>query len=155
MRLEECVEIDAPRTVVWDAIADADRHPLFMAGLTKWDVKNGPSMKRGVRVEMRMAVGSAQVGSLIEVTEFDAPADMAWTSVTGIDQRGRWRLRELGPDRTKVTLRLAYQAPGGLVGWLTDRIAARGVQGNLRRSLQALKEQVEADVERAPGRRAG
>jgi uncharacterized membrane protein len=155
MRLEECVEIAAPRTTVWDVIAEAERHPEFMAGLTRWDVKNGPSMKLGSRIEMRMAVGSAQVGSLIEVVEFDGPADMAWTSVTGIDQRGRWRLRELGADRTKVTLRLAYQAPGGLVGWVTDRVAARGVQGNLRRSLQALKEQVEADVERAPSRRAG
>src|SRR5439155_205004 len=84
--------------------------------LTRWDVKNGPAMRNGSRIDMRMAVGSAQVGSLIEVVEFDAPADMAWTSVTGIDQRGRWRLRELGPDRTKITLRLAYQAPGGLVG---------------------------------------
>ena len=155
MRLEECVEIDAPRAVVWDTISDAEQHPLFMAGLTRWDVKNGPAMRNGSRIDMRMAVGSAQVGSLIEVVEFDAPADMAWTSVTGIDQRGRWRLRELGPDRTKVTLRLAYQAPGGLVGWLTDRVAARGVRANLRRSLHALKDQVEADVERAPGRRAG
>src|SRR5205807_1359248 len=102
MRLEECVEIAAPRTVIWDVIADAERHPLFMAGLTRWDVKSGPAMTLGSRIDMRMAVGSAQVGSLIEVVEFDAPADMAWTSVTGIDQRGRWRLRELGPDRTKV-----------------------------------------------------
>jgi len=155
MRLEECVEIAAPRTVIWDVIADAERHPLFMAGLTRWDVKSGPAMTLGSRIDMRMAVGSAQVGSLIEVVEFDAPADMAWTSVTGIDQRGRWRLRELGPDRTKVTLRLAYQAPGGLVGWLTDHIAARGVRANLRRSLDALKDQVEAGVEHAPGRRAG
>ena len=155
MRLEERVEIDAPRTAVWDTLADTERHPLFMAGLTRWDVKNGPSMKLGARIEMRMAVGSAQVGSLIEVVEFDAPADMAWTSVTGIDQRGRWRLREVGPDRTKVTLRLAYQAPGGLVGWLTDRVAARGVRANLRRSLDALKGQVEAGAERARGRRAG
>ena len=155
MRLEECVEIRAPRSVVWDVIADAENHPLFMAGLTRWDVKNGPEMRKGSRIDMRMAVGSAQVGSLIEVVEFDPPADMAWTSVTGIDQRGRWRLRERGDRRTKVTLRLAYQAPGGLAGWLTDRIAAGGVRANLRRSLEALKDQVEGDVERARGRRAG
>ena len=155
MRLEECVEIKAPRTVVWTVIADAECHPLFMAGLTRWDVKNGPKLKKGSRIDMRMAVGSAQVGSLIEVVEFDAPADMAWTSVTGIDQRGRWRLRERGENCTKVTLRLAYQAPGGLAGWLTDRVARRGVQANLHRSLAALKEQVEAGVELARGRRAG
>jgi uncharacterized membrane protein len=155
MRLEDHVEIRAPRDEIWEVIADADRHPLFMAGLTRWDVKNGPDMKCGTRINMRMKVGSAQVGSCIEVTEFDPPADMAWNSVTGIDQRGRWRLREVGSGRTKVTLRLAYQAPGGLVGWLVDQIGARDVRRNLRRSLEALKEQVEAGVEHAPTQKAG
>ena len=43
---------------------------------------------------MRMRVGSADIGGLIEVVECDPAADLAWTSITGIDQRGRWRLRE-------------------------------------------------------------
>lgn len=140
---------------MWDVIADADRHPTFMAGLTRWDVQNGPAMECGTRINMRMKVGSAQVGSLIEITEFDTPADMAWNSVTGIDQRGRWRLREVAPDRTKVTLRLAYQAPGGLLGWIVDQVGARDVRRNLQRSLDALKQEVEADVGHARGRRAG
>lgn len=155
MRLQECVEIQAPRQEVWDYISDAENHPLFMAGLTRWDVKKGHKLKKGSRIDMRMAVGSAQVGSLIEVVECDAPGDMAWTSVTGIDQRGRWRLRECGRDRTRVTLRLAYQTPGGLLGWLVDRVAVRDVRGNVRRSLDALKDQVEAGVEHGRARRAG
>ncbi|MBV9410569.1 MAG: hypothetical protein JO148_03155, partial [Acidimicrobiia bacterium] len=77
-----------------------------------------------------------------------------WTSVTGIDQRGRWRLRECGSDRTKVTLRLAYQAPGGLLGWIVDRIGVRDVRRNVRRSLDTLKDQIEADVEHGQDRRA-
>jgi uncharacterized membrane protein len=155
MRLQDCVEIAAPRQQVWDFLADAENHRLFMAGLTRWDIKKGSRLKKGSRIDMRMAVGSAQVGSLIEVVECDAPADMAWTSVTGIDQRGRWRLRECGPGRTKVELRLAYQAPGGLLGWVVDQIAARDVRRNLRRSLDTLKEQVEADAEPARRRKAG
>jgi uncharacterized membrane protein len=155
MRLEECVEVRASRAQVWEVIADAERHPMFMAGLTRWDVQNGTHMKVGTRINMRMKVGSAQVGSLIEVTEFDAPADLAWNSVTGIDQRGRWRLREIGHGRTKVTLRLAYQAPGGLLGWIVDQIGARDVRRNLRRSLDTLKDQVEAAGVRARVPRAG
>jgi len=155
MRLQECVEIAAPRQEVWDFLADAENHRLFMAGLTRWDVKKGSRLKKGSRIDMRMAVGSAQLGSLIEIVECDAPADMAWTSVTGIDQRGRWRLRERGPSCTKVELRLSYQAPGGLLGWLTDRIARRSVEANLRRSVEALKEQVEADAGPARRRKAG
>src|SRR5438874_10291388 len=120
MRLEDCIEISTPRQAVWDTIADADLYPTFMAGVTRWDVKPPASMGLGARIDFRMAVGSAQVGSLIEVVEFDEPADLAWTSVTGIAQRGRWRLRELAPDCTKVTLRLAYQSPGGPLGWIAD-----------------------------------
>jgi uncharacterized membrane protein len=155
VRLEHCIEVNAPRQAVWDLLAEADSHPVFMAGLTRWDVQNGPAMACGTRINMRMKVGSAQVGSLIEITEFDPPADMAWNSVTGIDQRGRWRLREVGPERTKVTLRLAYQAPGGLLGWIVDQVGARDVRRNLRLSLAALKEQVEAGVGHARARRAG
>ena len=48
----------------------------------------------GSRYRMRMHVGSADVGGLVEVVELDENRDLAWTSVTGIDQRGRWRLRD-------------------------------------------------------------
>ena len=154
MRVDQCIEIAAPRDAVWELLTDADQYPTFMAGVTRWDVKGDPAMRKGTRVDMRMQVGSAQVGSLIEVVECDAPSEMAWTSVTGIEQRGRWRLRELGPDRTKVTLRLAYQAPGGLVGWLVDHIAVRGIRANVRKSVRALKDRVETAREHAADQQA-
>jgi uncharacterized membrane protein len=69
---------------------------------------------------------------------------MAWTSVTGIDQRGRWRLRARPEGRTHVELRLSYGVAGsGLFGWLAERVAAPTVQDNLRHSLHQLKRQVE------------
>ena len=39
---------------------------------------------------------------------------------TGIDHRGRWRLREEPDGRTRVELRLSYQAPGGVLGLVSD-----------------------------------
>ena len=94
---------------------------------------------------MLMRVGSAEVGGLIEVVEFDEECDLAWTSVTGIDQRGRWRVRETGtPNRTRVELRLSYGVAGsGLMGWAAERVAAPTVGRHLRRSLHQLKRQVE------------
>ena len=59
-----------------------------------------------------MHVGSADVGGLIEIVEFDDGRDLAWTSVTGIDQRGRWRMRETPDGRTRVTLRPELRRPG-------------------------------------------
>ena len=69
---------------------------------------------------------------------------MAWNSVTGLDQRGRWRLRERAAGRTRVEFRLHYGVAGsGLLGWVAEQISAPTVRGNLRRSLQQLKRQVE------------
>ena len=82
-----------------------------------------------------MRVGSAEVGGLIEVVEYDALRDIAWTSITGIDQRGRWRVRDVGDGRTRVTLRLSYGSPGGVVGAVTDRLSAPQVRGHLRQGL--------------------
>jgi uncharacterized membrane protein len=64
--------------------------------------------------------------------------------VTGIDQRGRWRLRRREGDRTHVELRLAYGVAGsGILGWIAEQVGAPTVRGHLRRSLQQLKRQVE------------
>jgi len=98
----------------------------------------------GSRYSMLMHVGSADVGGLIEVVECDPPDEMAWTSITGIDQRGRWRLRDCNePGHTKVTLRLSYGSPGGLSGVLVDRLSAPEVSRNLRRGLRRLKAEIE------------
>jgi uncharacterized membrane protein len=105
----------------------------------------------GARYQMNMRVGSAEVGGLVEVVEFDEPGDMAWTSVMGVDQRGRWRLREHGPNRTSVMFRLSYHAPGGLLGWLSDQLSAPVVRGNISNTLDNLKRHIES--ERAEGAR--
>jgi uncharacterized membrane protein len=93
---------------------------------------------------MLMRVGSAEVGGLVEVTEWEELRDMAWNSITGIDQRGRWRVRARKAGRTHVEFRLSYGVAGaGLAGWVAERLGAPQVHRHLRRSLAQLKRQVE------------
>jgi uncharacterized membrane protein len=148
MRVGASIQVSAPAEVVWDFIDDPARYLHFMSGITRWEVAGEQRTGVGARYRMLMRVGSAEVGGLVEVVEHDPPSELAWTSVTGIDQRGRWRLRERDadslPPRTDVELRLSYGVAGaGLGGWLAERIAAPMVRANLRRSLQQLKRQVE------------
>src|SRR3954447_22631152 len=110
MRVEEQIDIDAPPDVVWDLISDPETYTRTLAGITRFDVEGDRQRGCGARYSMRMQVGSAQVGGLVEVVEFDAPRDMAWTSVMGLDHRVRWRLREKDDGTTKVTFRLSYQS---------------------------------------------
>jgi uncharacterized membrane protein len=150
MRVEETTVVNAPREAVWEYMTDPAKYPLFFAGITRWDVEGRKRRGLGARYRLLMHVGSADVGGLIEIVEFDEPGDMAWTSVMGIEQRGRWRLRERGPNRTLVTFRLSYSAPGGLLGWLSDQFSAPLVRRNLKATVDALKRQVETgEAERA------
>ena len=57
--------------------------------------------------------------------------------------RGRFRRATPGRDGTRVTFRLSYQAPGGLLGLIADRIAVRQVGRELQQSLANVRAMVE------------
>jgi uncharacterized membrane protein len=144
VRVGASIDVNAPAEAVWAFVDDPSRYLHFMAGVTRWEVVGEQANGIGARYRMLMHVGSAEVGGLVEVVEYDPPLDLAWTSVTGLDQRGRWRLRERSAKRTHVELRLSYGVAGsGIGGWLAEKVSAPTVAGHLRRSLQQLKRQVE------------
>ena len=157
MRVESKLEISAPPALVWEYVSDPSRYLHFMSGITRWEVVGSKRVGLGARYRMLLRVGSAEVGGTVEVIEFDEARDMAWTSVTGLDQRGRWRLRERPGGRTKVELRLSYGVAGaGFFGWIAERVGAPTVKGHLERTVRQLKRQVEQEQtrRRAAERRA-
>jgi acyl-CoA synthetase (AMP-forming)/AMP-acid ligase II/carbon monoxide dehydrogenase subunit G len=145
MRVEQQIEIDAPPEVVWDLITDPETYMRTLSGITRFDVEGDKQSGLGARYSMRMHVGSAEVGGLVEVVEFDSPRDMAWTSVMGLDHRVRWRLREKDDGTTKVTFRLSYQSPGSILGTIADYVSSPMVGRNLRESLENLKAEIEGE----------
>jgi uncharacterized membrane protein len=156
VRVGASIDVTAPADAIWAFVDDPTRYLHFMSGITRWEVVGGRASGLGARYRMLMHVGSAEVGGLVEVVEHDPGRDMAWVSVVGIDQRGRWRLRQR-EDRTRVELRLSYGVAGsGVFGWLAEHVAAPTVRAHLRRSLQQLKRQVEHEQLRsaAAARRA-
>ncbi len=150
MRVNASIEIGAPPALVWATVSDPARALHYMSGITRWEVEGDQRDGLGARYRMLMRVGSAEIGGLVEMVEWVEERDIAWTSVTGIDQRGRWRLRDNGDDSTQVEFRLAYGVAGaGVFGWLSEQLAAPTVRGHLRRTLQQLKRQVEHEQLRA------
>lgn len=161
MRVEATIDVAAPPQLVWEFVTDPARYLHFMNAITRWEVTSEQDRGLGARYRTLMRVGSAEVGGLVEIVECDERRDLAWTSVTGIDQRGRWRLREIGPThssaRTRVELRMQYGVAGaGILGWVAEQVAAPSVRANLRRSLQELRRQAEHEQARtaAAARRA-
>ena len=144
MRLSECIVVNAPPQLVWDYVTDPDNSLRFMSGITRWEVEGDKRTGLGARYRMLMRVGSAEMGGLVEIVEFSEPRDMAWSSITGVDQRGRWRLRRAAGGRTKVEFRFAYGVAGsGITGYIAEHVAAPLVRGHLRRSLQQLRREVQ------------
>ena len=149
MRVGAAIEVSAPPSAVWEHVSDPQRYLHFMSGVTRWEVVSDDPHGLGARYRVLLRVGAAEVGGLVEVIEWSEDRDLAWTSVTGLDQRGRWRLRQRPGGRTRVELRLSYGVAGaGLFGWLSERIAAPTVRGHLERTVRQLKRQVEHEQQR-------
>ena len=149
MRVGATIDVSAPAEAIWAFVDDPSRYLHFMSGITRWEVEGEKRTGLGARYRMLLRVGSAEVGGLIEIVEAKPERDLAWNSVTGVDQRGRWRIRER-ENGSRVELRLSYGVAGsGIFGWIAEQVAAPTVRGHLRRSLQQLKRQVEHEELRA------
>lgn len=144
MRATAATTVSAPIETVWDVVSDPGRALSFMSGVTRWEIDGEERVGLGARYRMLLRVGSAEVGGLIEIVEWDPPKELAWTSITGVDQRGRWRLRSLAPGRTRAEIRLAAGVHGsGVTGWIAERIAQPIVGSHLRQTVQQLARLVE------------
>jgi len=142
MRVQSSIRIDAPRERVWELVSNPRNYERFMEGARFWHLEGEPDTGPRARYTLRMRVRSAEIGGVVEVIEWDPPHELAWTSLTGIDQRGRWILHRDGSG-TEVIFRLGYHAPGGLMALLADRIAAPFVRRNVAGSLASLKRLIE------------
>lgn len=144
MRVTSAIDIAARPEVVWGWVGDLRHWPDFVAGLTRWETEGRRRSGLGARYRALMRIGSADIGGLVEIVEFQPPTDLAWNAVTGAEQRGRWRLRAAGEGRTRIELRLTYHVTGWLpAAWLVERIAARAIRTNLDHTLRELAHQIE------------
>ena len=147
MRIEESIEVEAPTGRVWRLIED----PAALTGLDDGlSIEADPETPNGglhSRYRVLVRVGPVPVGADVEIVELTPDRELAWTSLTGVDQRFRLRLRELGPKRSRLVLRFGYSSPGPL-GILADLASYGRVRSTLRRLLVAVK----SEAERPPRR---
>jgi uncharacterized membrane protein len=148
MRIEESVEVDAPADRVWRLVED----PAALTGLDEgMSIEADPETPQGglrARYRVLWRVGPVPVGTDVEIVEVTPQRELAWTSLTGVDHRLRFRLRELDGSRTRLVLRFGYSSPGPL-GLFADLASYGRMRATLRRLLAAVK----AEAERAPRRR--
>jgi uncharacterized membrane protein len=154
MRIDESTVAAAAPETVWHYLADPENYLRFMSGITHWEVVGDRANGIGARYRILVRVGAAEVGGLVEMVEWNEPFDIAWHSVTGVDHRGRWRIRERGEGRTRIQYRFAYGVVGGgIAGLVAEVAAALTVRRQMRRTLRELKRQVEQEQRRLEAER--
>ena len=143
MRVEESIRIAAPRDQVWRYVSEPERYSEFMVG-SRWEpVEGEPTSGPRARFTISIEAGSIDLGGVVEIVEHDPPHELAWTNITGIDQRGRWILRDRGEGTSEATLRVSYQVPGGVLALIASRLGKPLIARDVRSSLAALKDAVE------------
>jgi uncharacterized membrane protein len=143
MRVQRQCVVDADRDAVWKIVSDPGCYPQFMASLERWETDTDSPAATGSRYTVHWKVGSVPIGGTLELVEFDPPRELTWVGITGVSQRGRFRLRETEDGRTKVTFRLSYESAGNLLGLIADRVAARQVGRTMSATLTNLRELVQ------------
>ena len=144
MRIEEGIEVDATPRRVWNLVKDPAALTGLDEGLAIEPDPESPKAGLHARYRMLMRVGSVPIGADVEIVEFIPDRELAWTSLTGVDHRFRFRLRELGPKHTRLVVRFGYSSAGP-VGFLADVVAYGRVRALLRQLVAAVK----AEAERA------
>jgi uncharacterized membrane protein len=142
MRVDESIEIAAARDRIWPLVSEPERYSEFMVGSTWKPVPGEPTSGPRARFWLTVQAGSTDLGGVVELVEWEPPHELAWTNVSGIDNRGRWILRERD-EMTEVTLRFSYQVPGGILALIASRLSAPIMRRDVHRSLEALKRAIE------------
>jgi len=91
-----------------------------------------------------MEVGAAEVGSLIEIVEYEPENFLSWATIRGFEQRGHWRLRDRDVG-VELTVGVSYQASGGLAALATDELSGIFVGRYLREALSTLARRLQSN----------
>jgi fatty-acyl-CoA synthase len=146
MRFTETMIVHAPLEAAWERIADPTLWPRDLCRMHCTHLAGSPEEGEGARYWLHLEVGAAEVGSLIEVVEYEPKRALSWATIRGLEQRGHWRLRDLGDGSTEITLGVSYQVAGGLAALISDEISSRYVRRYVRDSLSALVRQLDPEA---------
>ena len=133
--VEKCIEVEAPVSMVYNQWTQFEEFPRFMEGVE--EVKQLDEK----RLYWRAEVGGKILEWDAEIFEQIPDQRIAWRSKTGTLNTGMVNFESLGPNRTKVSLKINYKPEGAMekIGSALGIISQR-VEGDLER----FKEFIEA-----------
>jgi uncharacterized membrane protein len=135
-------DIQAPVERVFAYVDDHRNTVRYMRGLTLWSPTTDVVHGKDAEFEVVMKAGPANLHSVVRITTWTENRTIAWRSIEGFQQKGRWAFGQRG-EHTEVTLDMEYEFGGGIAGRMLGKAAEPAVRHNLEQSVAALKEQTE------------
>lgn len=139
--VEEATDVDQDITTVYDQWTQFESFPRFMEGVKK------VTQLDDAHIHWVAEVGGRTKEWDAEITQQIPDDRISWSSTGGATNGGTVTFAPLGPDQTRVTLRMEYQPED----WLERAGEALGiVQRQVRQDLRNFKEFIE-DRDEATG----
>jgi ribosome-associated toxin RatA of RatAB toxin-antitoxin module len=135
-------EIGAPVETVFAYVDEHTNTTKYMKGLTRWSPTTDRVHGKDAEFEVVMRAGPKDLRSVVHITSWTENKLIAWKSVEGFKQTGKWAFSQRG-DHTEVTFTMDYEFGGGIAGRMVGKVAETPVRWNLEASVEALKAQTE------------
>lgn len=146
--VEASVEIAAPRSIVWELIADPTRHTEFGTFVAEVVLASPAPVGRGTVYHERAGPGFMKSKSQWTITEFDPPRRLVHEGKEpSMNSRFTWTLEEVGPTSTRLSQAGEFVMMPGLraLGRVLEAVAGRRMlERETKRMLEDMKRIAEA-----------
>jgi len=140
--VEKTVEVDRPVSTVYNQWTQFEDFPYFMEG-----VKEVRQLD-DTHLHWRAEIWGKEKEWDAEITEQEPDRRISWKSVSGAPNAGTVRFEEIGPDRTRVRLVMAYD-PDGVVEKVGDALGI--FSARVAHSVEDFKKFIENRTEETGG----
>ena len=139
--IEERIEIARSPEEVFDYLVQAEKLPVWDVSVVKAEEVGAGPTGLGTRTAGASKIMGRQFDWTTEVTEFDRPSRVTYTSVDGRVQFCASYVLEAAGDGTRLTSRIdAESGLGGVFGRLADPFIANVQARTMRANLDTLAE---------------
>jgi len=105
---ETKIDVDVPARTAYDQWTQFESFPAFMTGVTS------VRQLSANRLHWVAEIGGHDVEWTAEITHQEPDRHIGWRSTSGAHNAGSVKFEPLGPNRTRVTLRLDYTPEGAV-----------------------------------------
>jgi uncharacterized membrane protein len=126
--VEKCIEVDAPLSMVYNQWTQFEEFPRFMEGVESVKQLDDKRLRWCAEIAGKVVEWDA------EIFEQIPDKRVAWRSKTGALNTGMVNFESLGPNRTKIWLKVNYKPEGAMekIGSALGVISQR-IEGDLER----------------------